>query len=574
MDISTDLTPTDVFVTLTPANTLAKLAFSDIYDVLTAGRQYGRDNDAPAVHRMDVGLLQEYDADVTLLQREIERRLEEGDGYTSQSLTEPNSESEAAEIRLLGMIWTGRFLLGFQSPPSAPQIGWTVGKGPLPSPRCADLFLCTIAFARKHGINLRSFHARFNFNLQNWALFIARGSRSPHAELTVNGGAVSSQLYALNQSSMKIRFDKLEYDFKYASFSATDDFKTARDSYLTSVLKAPQLVDFEMPTPLLSIRTIGQWTLAKPLGRGGMGRVFLASNSKNDIVAVKTVERNPSTERSVDHEIQTYRDLTALAEKWDEGQRIVRVREVIHNRLSSKAPFEEVAIVMEPMTPQTFLKLIGRRSMGGARGMSMEAARAFRDTLLGVRVLHDQRWMHGDLKPANIGMIGTPPRAVLLDVGQATYLAPSATLDPKPGSGGTLNYLAPERELEPHDHLVDIWSLGVIGYELTYGHHPWRFSLNPWRDDKKECEELRSAFHEKYQEAIDRLTCDSRSTRNSQEHIHLGDLLVQMLRHPWTRTNHESRIDIDKALQHEAWGPLLSDEPRVKRGRPDNYGEV
>lgn len=69
---------------------------------------------------------------------------------------------------------------------------------------------------------------------------------------------MSRQLYALNQYSMKIRFDKLNYDFKYASFTTTDDFKAARDSYITSVLNAPQLVDFEMPTPLLSIRMIGQ----------------------------------------------------------------------------------------------------------------------------------------------------------------------------------------------------------------------------------------------------------------------------------------------------------------------------
>ena len=335
-----------------------------MYDTLTAGRQHARGNDAPAVHRMDVGQLQKCDPNVAQFQREIERRLEEGDGYTSQSLTEPNSESEAEEARQLGMIWTGSILLSFQSPPSAPQMGWTVGKGPLPSPRCADLFLCTIPFAKKHGINLRSFHARFNFNLQNSAFFIAGSSRSQHAELTVNGEAVSRQLYALNQYSMKIRFDKLEYDFKYTSFTETNDFKTARDTYLTSVLNAPRRVDLEMPTPVLNTRTIGQWTLNEPLGRGGMGRVFLASNSKNEIVAVKTVERNPVTKSSVDLEIQTYQDVTALAKKWDEGHRIVRVREVISNRLSSKAPFEEVAIVMEPMTPQTFLNLMGRRSMG------------------------------------------------------------------------------------------------------------------------------------------------------------------------------------------------------------------
>lgn len=54
----------------------------------------------------------------------------------------------------------------------------------------------------------------------------------------------------------------------------------------------------------------------------------------------------------------------------------------------------------------------------------------------------------------------------------------------------------------------------------------------------------------------------------------VGDLLVQMLKHPLTRTKQEPRINIDEALQHQAWGPLLTDEPRVKRGRPDNYREV
>ncbi|KAK3337154.1 hypothetical protein B0T19DRAFT_62665 [Cercophora scortea] len=306
MDISTDQTREHVFGALTPANTLAKLAFSDTYDFLTAGRQYAVDGDAPAVHRMQVGLLQEYDADVRQLQREIERRVEEGDGYTSDSLTEPASDGDAAEVAKLGMIWTGRFLLGFNPLPSAPEMGWTAGKGPLPHSHCADLFLCTMAFAKKHGINMRSFHARFNFDAGNKAFFIARQSRSQHAELTVNGNAVSGRQYALNQHCMKIRFDKLEYDFRYTGYAETAAYQAERDGYMTRVIQAPPpvnfemptlLVNFEMPTPLRSTRTIGQWTLSKPLGRGGMGRVFLASNSTNEVVAVKTVERNSNTKK-------------------------------------------------------------------------------------------------------------------------------------------------------------------------------------------------------------------------------------------------------------------------------------
>jgi len=87
--------------------------------------------------------------------------------------------------------------------------------------------------------------------------------------------------------------------------------------------------------------------------------------------------------------------------------------------------------------------------------MPREAARVFRDMLLAVKVLHDNGWLHGDLKPPNIDLIGT-----------------RSALEPTPGSGGTLNYIAPERELNPYDHSVDIWGLGCVGYELTYGRHP------------------------------------------------------------------------------------------------------
>ncbi|KAF1949666.1 hypothetical protein CC80DRAFT_555136 [Byssothecium circinans] len=45
-----------------------------------------------------------------------------------------------------------------------------------------------------------------------------------------------------------------------------------------------------MPTPGRSMRTIGQRTLPEPLGRGGMGRVFLASNLTNEVAAVKIQE--------------------------------------------------------------------------------------------------------------------------------------------------------------------------------------------------------------------------------------------------------------------------------------------
>ena len=184
--------------TLTPANALTRLALSDAYDALTAGRQKNPRDGSPLC-RMQVDPTQVCDEGVHQLQRELGRRLRyEGysDGFTSDSLTEPSEGEAAASIRELGMIWTGRYLLGFQ-PPSVPELGLTAGKGRLPR-SSADLLLCTVAFAKKHGINLRTLHARFNFDLQNRALFIAGKSSSQHAELAVNGAIVGGWMFTLS----------------------------------------------------------------------------------------------------------------------------------------------------------------------------------------------------------------------------------------------------------------------------------------------------------------------------------------------------------------------------------------
>lgn len=89
--------------------------------------------------------------------------------------------------------------------------------------------------------------------------------------------------------------------------------------------------------------------------------------------------------------------------------------------------------------------------------MAVEAAGVFRDALLEVKFLHDSGWMHRDLKPTNIDLIGRPLRAVLLDIGTSDFLEDhKGSLEHQPGCGGTVTYLAPERELRPYNHSIDI----------------------------------------------------------------------------------------------------------------------
>lgn len=82
--------------------------------------------------------------------------------------------------------------------------------------------------------------------------------------------------------------------------------------------------------------------------------------------------------------------------------------------------------------------------------------------------MQDGRWLHRDLKPTNIGLIG-PLRSVLLDVGTSRHIQAGGSLRPEPGTVGTVGYLAPELELEDYDHSIDIWSMGRDLWGLDRG---------------------------------------------------------------------------------------------------------
>ncbi|KAI0193036.1 hypothetical protein EV127DRAFT_460451 [Xylaria flabelliformis] len=275
-----------------PTNVRAKVAFSEVFSAIMRDRQGASTN--AAAHRMSVAAEQQYDADVLRFRREMERKFSEGD--SSESLTEPNTNTEL-EMQHMGMIWEGHYVLGFQPLPSVPDLGWTAGKS---------------SFAKHCALNVRSLQARFSFDLQNRALFIASLTRSSLAGVAVNGEVVGRQMFSLNQHRMNIRIDSLEYEFQYTDFATTEAFSIRRKTYLGTNLNASPSPTFNMPTPHFNTRTIGRWTLNNPLGKGSAGRVFLASNSKNQLVAIKVMECTSKSARAVDIEIARCRQLTAL----------------------------------------------------------------------------------------------------------------------------------------------------------------------------------------------------------------------------------------------------------------------
>jgi len=88
--------------------------------------------------------------------------------------------------------------------------------------------------------------------------------------------------------------------------------------------------------------------------------------------------------------------------------------------------------------------------------------------------------VHRDLKPANIlieARAGDPDYVKLLDFGLAKILTPSMRLSPTGETVGTVEYSAPEQLMRrPIDARADIYALGVLGYQLITGKHPFAFA--------------------------------------------------------------------------------------------------
>ena len=82
---------------------------------------------------------------------------------------------------------------------------------------------------------------------------------------------------------------------------------------------------------------------------------------------------------------------------------------------------------------------------------------------------HSKKVIHRDIKPENL-LLGIFGELKIADFGWSVH-APSSR---RTTICGTLDYLPPEMiEDKPHDEKVDLWSLGVLCYELLVGKPPF-----------------------------------------------------------------------------------------------------
>ena len=217
---------------------------------------------------------------------------------------------------------------------------------------------------------------------------------------------------------------------------------------------------------------VGRYEVKKELGEGGMGKVYCGYDPKlNRPVAIKTLSDDMA--KDPDSVKRFLREARAAACLPDDSH-IVKVYDI--NQLNGNGrPY----IVMEYVEGKTFSSYIDRNVLPDSATVDWRLDK-FRQILEAVNYAHKNGVVHRDLKPGNV-MISDSGLAKVMDFGLA-LIDGSHTQTGKGNLGmGTPAYGAPEQfsGKSSTDERTDIYSLGVILYELLTGQLPFTGGVDP-----------------------------------------------------------------------------------------------
>jgi eukaryotic-like serine/threonine-protein kinase len=202
----------------------------------------------------------------------------------------------------------------------------------------------------------------------------------------------------------------------------------------------------------------GRYRLEAKLGSGGMSTVYLARDGTLDRqVAVKVMHREMSEQPD---QLERFRQEARAVAKISHPNVVA----VIDAGEDGGHPY----IVFEYVEGETLKQRINRV---GALGTQEALAYAI-EIARGLTVAHSRNMVHRDIKPQNV-LIDAEGRAKLTDFGISRQLEQ----DGMTATGrvlGTTDYVAPEQAMgHPVDPRSDIYSLGVVLYEMLVGQVPF-----------------------------------------------------------------------------------------------------
>jgi serine/threonine-protein kinase len=204
---------------------------------------------------------------------------------------------------------------------------------------------------------------------------------------------------------------------------------------------------------------VGCYIIQEYLDSGGMSKVYRARNKTEDtpVVVKEMIDHLQFDSQLVDRFVQSAKIMQQLRHP-----HLARVLDLIEQN-------GRYYVVEEYLPGGSLANIIDRKDPISER----QALEWCRDALHGVDYAHQNGIIHRDLKPGNM-MLDGEGKVKVTDFGIAkAFGGPRLT---KTGAEmGTPAYMSPEQIRSPHhvDHLTDVYSMGVVLYELLTGEIPF-----------------------------------------------------------------------------------------------------
>jgi serine/threonine protein kinase/uncharacterized protein YecT (DUF1311 family) len=217
--------------------------------------------------------------------------------------------------------------------------------------------------------------------------------------------------------------------------------------------------DADFPSDLRALER--EYELIRELGQGGVAAVYLARNRRTGLlVAIKAIRaRYLDDAEAIQRFAREARTVAGL-----DHPNIVRTEAI--EQIGERA----IAIIMEHVPGGTVRDRLRERGSLGAE----EAEGILRDVASALGYAHRRGIVHRDVKPENIFLDEQRGRALLSDFGIARPIDGDTGITLLGAALGTPQYMSPEQiDGQVVDGRSDIYSLGVLGWELLTGRRPW-----------------------------------------------------------------------------------------------------
>lgn len=203
---------------------------------------------------------------------------------------------------------------------------------------------------------------------------------------------------------------------------------------------------------------LSNFDIGRPLGRGKFGNVYLAREKETKfVIALKVMFKEQIHSNSVEHQVRREIEIQSHLRH----PNILRLYGYFHDE-------SRIYLILEYAPKGTLFKFM--QEQPNNRLSEQITAGYIKSLAKALIYLHERNVIHRDIKPENL-LLGNNGELKIADFGWSVHEPNSA----RTTICGTLDYLPPEMVLnKPHTKHVDLWSLGVLCYELLAGEPPFQ----------------------------------------------------------------------------------------------------